>query len=345
MATTSKGILAAAITMLAATAIAGCAVPNLTPQENEASGAEDTPSARLPQSNDKPTDDANGPGTATPPASDPTTPPSNPMPGTKCDLGKPFGVPALVAGLPTNQHFATPRLSSDEKTIFFTTKVGTQSRIARAVRSAVGAAFGTATVLDAQSSTSKDNDPSVSADGTMLFFSSERGGANDKLYVAIAPAAGSPFGAPMMVSGVAATDAAEQHPYYRVAGGGELWFSSTRGGQWEIWSAKKSGTGFTTPVRVEELRNAEATRQPMVSEDGLTIVFASERAGGLGQRDLWMARRTATAMPFGAPEALSTINSAADEFAGWLSTDGCRLYFSSDRLGAKVHNVYVATRP
>lgn len=345
MSTTSKGIQAVGTTALIAWAIAGCAVPNLTVQENEASGAEDTPSARLPQSNDAPADGANAPGTSTPPATDPTTPPSNPVPGTKCDLTKAFGAPVLVAGLPTSQHFATPRLSSDEKTIFFTTKVGTQSRIARAVRTAVGVPFGTATVLDAQSSTSKDNDPSVSADGTMLFFSSERGGAKDKLYVAIAPAAGSPFGAAMMVSGVGATDADEQHPYYRVAGGGELWFSSTRGGQWEIWTAKKSGSSFTTPVRVEELRNAEATRQPMISEDGLSIVFASERVGGLGQRDLWMARRATTSTTFGTPEALSSVNSAADEFAGWLSPDGCRLYFSSDRLGAKVHNVYVAARP
>ena len=345
MSTTSKGILAVAMTALAAAAIAGCAVPNLTPQENEASGAEDSPAARLPPSNDKPADDTSAPGTSTPPASDPTTPPSNPMPGAKCDLTKPFGAPVLVAGLPTHQHFATPRLSSDERTIFFTTKVGTQSRIARAVRAAGATAFGAATVLDAQSSPSKDNDPSVRADGTMLFFSSERGGAKDKLYVAIAPAAGSPFGAPMMVSGVGSTDADEQHPYYRVAGGGELWFSSTRGGQWEIWTAKKSGTAFATPVRVEELRNAEATRQPMISEDGLTIVFASERAGGSGQRDLWMARRATTATPFGSPEALSTVNSASDEFAGWLSPDGCRLYFSSDRLAANTHNVYVASRP
>lgn len=323
--------------------LAGCAVPELPPNDSEGSGAEDTPRASLPPTNDKAKDDR-GEGTQAPPASDPT-PPSNPMPGTKCDLTKPFGAPMLVNGLSTTQHFATPRLSSDERTIFFTTKVGTQSRIARAVRATGSTAFGPATVLDAQSSTSKDNDPSVSADGTMLFFSSERAGANDKLYVAIAPSAGAPFGAATMVTGVSSSSGEEQHPYFRVAGGDELWFSSTRGGQWEIWTAKKSGTGFSTPVRVEELRNAEATRQPMITEDGLTIVFASERAGGAGQRDLWMARRTTTTSPFAAPEVIPSVNSAADEFAGWVSPDGCRLYFSSDRLTPKVHNIYVAARP
>lgn len=344
MVTMSKGWMAAGLAM-ALGALSGCAVPELPPAESEGRGAEDTPSrASLPPASDKTADDRGPTGTTTPPA-DTTTPPTNPMPGAKCDLTKPFGAPMLVNGLSTTQHFATPRLSSDERTIFFTTKVGTQSRIARAVRATGSTAFGPATVLDAQSSTSKDNDPSVSADGTMLFFSSERAGAKDKLYVALAPTAGASFGAPQMVTGVGSADADEQHPYFRVAGGGELWFSSTRGGQWEIWTAKKSGAGFATPVRVEELRNAEATRQPMVSEDGLTIVFASERAGGKGQRDLWTARRASATSAFGTPEVITSVNSAADEFAGWLSPDGCRLYFSSDRVTPKLHNVYVATRP
>lgn len=270
-------------------------------------------------------------------------PSGNPMPGATCDGTKPFGAPMLVAGLPAGVHLSTPRLSSDELTMYFTTHVNGVARIARATRATGSAPFGTPVVLAAQSSQAKDNDPSVSADSTLLFFSSERTGSNDKLFFALASTPGE-FGAPLQV-GVGWSDSHDQHPYYRVAGGGELWFSSTRGGQWELWVAKRTTSGFAAAVRADELRNSEATRQPMITEDGLTIVFASERSGGMGMRDIWMARRTSTTAKFGTPEPLTSINSRANDYTGWLSPDGCRIYFSSDRETTDLHRVYVAARP
>jgi len=59
----------------------------------------------------------------------------------------------------------------------------------------------------------------------------------------------------------------------------------------------------------------------MITEDGRTIVFASERVGGLGRRDLWMAARTYAFEPFGVPRALAEMNSNADDYGGWLSRD------------------------
>lgn len=327
-------------------ALMHCAVPNLPDDEGDNSGSTGSGSpagdAKLP------------PGSADAPASTPTTPgaPATPgMPGTppgkQCDLSKPFQAPSLVAGLAPGQHYATPRLSNDELTVYFTMRdANGKSRIGRAVRSSIATQFGAATVLDAQSSTAKDNDPSVSADGASLWFSSERDGANDKLYMASLVPGTTTFGAAVPVTTISTGASAEdQHPYFRVSGGGELWFSSTRNGEWDIFVAKKNGAGFDAPKRVEELHATAATRQPMVTEDGLGILFASERVGGLGQRDLWTATRASVASSFGAPVALTAVNSAADEFAGFLSNDGCRVYFSSDRAVAKTHAVYVAERP
>lgn len=54
---------------------------------------------------------------------------------------------------------------------------------------------------------------------------------------------------------------------------------------------------------------------PIQSPDGLSLYLASNRPGGLGGLDIWVAHRQSTDAPFGAPENLGEpINSAADDF-------------------------------
>lgn len=330
--------------LLSALVLLHCASPDL-PGAEEADGAGTTESgspagkATLPP---KTSDGASG--ASSPPAAS-TAPgaPSAPAPVASCDFTKPFEAPIALAGFTPGAQVATPRLSHDELTIYFTTHDASgKARLARSVRTSLAAPFSAPIVLDAQSSSAKDNDPSISADGASLWFSSEREGGSDKLFMAPLLAGTTTFGAPTLVP-LAVTSADDQHPYFRVAGG-ELWFSSTRDGQWDIYVATKRGAGFDAPRRVDELHSSAATRQPMVTEDGLTILFSSERTGGAGKRDLWMAHRATVASPFGSAEVLSTVSSAADEFAGWISNDGCRVYFSSDR-SSTVHRAYVAARP
>jgi hypothetical protein len=54
---------------------------------------------------------------------------------------------------------------------------------------------------------------------------------------------------------------------------------------------------------------------PIQSPDGLSLYMASNRPGGLGLLDIWVARRPNRHAPFGAPENLGEpVNSAADDF-------------------------------
>ena len=337
LAKTSLGLLSALVLL-------HCASPDL-PGTEGAEGAGTTESgspagkATLPpKGNDSTTGASSAPAGSTAPGVPPL-----PAPVASCDLTKPFAAPIALDGFTPGAQVATPRLSHDELTIYFTTHDASgKARLARSVRTSLAAPFSAPVVLDAQSSTAKDNDPSISADGASLWFSSERAGGSDRLFMAPLLAGTTTFGAPTLVP-LAVTGADDQHPYFRVAGG-ELWFSSTRDGQWDIYVATKRGASFDAPRRVDELHSSAASRQPMVTEDGLTILFSSERAGGAGKRDLWMAHRATVASPFGSAEVLSTVASAADEFAGWISNDGCRVYFSSDR-SSTVHRAYVAARP
>jgi len=73
---------------------------------------------------------------------------------------------------------------------------------------------------------------------------------------------------------------------------------------------------------------------PSISADRLILVFASERPGGYGGSDLWMATRLTTTEPWGEPVNLGpSVNSSQIEWCTSLSPDGCTLYYASRRSG------------
>jgi Tol biopolymer transport system component len=141
----------------------------------------------------------------------------------------------------------------------------------------------------------------------------------------------------------------EFSPSYVPAGGGTLFFSSNRDGTHKIYAgapyALSSSAG--EPVEVTEL-NAPGfnTVRPNVSEDGLEIVFDSDRPGGLGGPDVWSATRTSVTHAWSAPVNLGpNVNSVAAETRPSLSRDGRRLTFGSTRAdGQGSSDLYVSTR-
>src|SRR5262245_42742447 len=64
-----------------------------------------------------------------------------------------------------------------------------------------------------------------------------------------------------------------------------------------------------------ELNTPSVDGCPIQSPDGLSIYMASNRPGGKGGLDIWVATRSSTSAPFGAPQNLGEpVNSAADDF-------------------------------
>ena len=59
-------------------------------------------------------------------------------------------------------------------------------------------------------------------------------------------------------------------------------------------SPRLSGWNFGGSVPAAGLNDAAANDiQPNVRKDGLEVVFSSNRAGGLGAQDIWIATREA----------------------------------------------------
>ncbi|MGC3971575.1 MAG: DUF1080 domain-containing protein [Pirellulales bacterium] len=77
---------------------------------------------------------------------------------------------------------------------------------------------------------------------------------------------------------------------------------------------------------------------PIVTDDGLTLIFASNRPGGAGGNDLYVSRRASLAAPFGAPQNLGKhVNTSDTEGEQQLLADGKTLLF---RRGNKRYYTY-----
>ena len=72
----------------------------------------------------------------------------------------------------------------------------------------------------------------------------------------------------------------------------------------------------------------------MLSADGLSAFFSSDRSGGRGGPDLWMAIRTQRQQPFVVLLNLAPLNSVESDQDVALSSDGTELFFASSRGGA-----------
>jgi hypothetical protein len=263
-----------------------------------------------------------------------------------CDTTKPFGAAVRVADFEALAHRASPHLSADELTIYFTTtSPANSSELTMAVRPSKSAPFAGETVLP-QSTVNSENDPTVGADDLSLWFFSLRNGSAD-LFFATRTSPMMPFGVATAVPVVNGGTTIEATPYFRTAGS-ELWFVSERADSalLDVYLSKRVDGAFGVPTRVVELSSAGDEFAPQPSEDGLTLILGSDRAGGKGKEDLWISRRASVAVPFDAPTPLTEINSSSGDQPGWLSADGCRIWFSSGRETADDHQqIFFAERP
>jgi len=146
----------------------------------------------------------------------------------------------------------------------------------------------------------------------------------------------------------------EMGPSYVEAGGGaRLYYSSSRtaaqGGlvPGDIFVSRVgAGGAFGPGERVSELSDPLANDiQPNVRKDGQELVFSSNRSGGQGSQDIWVATRENGGDAWSQPLNLGTnINTSAGESRPSLSWDGETLYFGRAPAAGGPGDVYVATR-
>ena len=118
-----------------------------------------------------------------------------------------------------------------------------------------------------------------------------------------------------------------------------------RAQQFSPWSAPVNlnnvvlNDGTVCPAVVNSTSPDRNDTHPAVSKDGLSLYFASTRAGGFGEYDLWVSHRDSLDACWGVPVNLgSPVNTSAREFAPNISPDGHWLFFHSKRQAGSCGN-------
>lgn len=242
-----------------------------------------------------------------------------------CDPTKPFAVPIAIP-LAFRDHDRRPTLTADERLIYLGRGTfGTTKRLFTATR--INGAFGELTPVFA--TFYSDQAPSISADGLTLYFVANVGAscwpmnpACLKLHIAKRAATTMRFEEPIEIApGFADVDLAGSTGSPSLSADGQTLYYDLHG---EIHRRTWSGTEW---IADETLREIGQTHDPAISADGRTLFFARSN----GDHDLiWSAARAVPKGPFGQPRRVDELVPPIPltNIPGWLSPDGCRLYFT-----------------
>lgn len=266
----------------------------------------------------------------------------------RCDPLARFDPPQLLSGMDRAFTPADASLTPDELTLFLTQTSPSGDRdLYMASRDDPSESFDAPVALVSLNSTDNDAAASISADGLTVVFHSRRiVSEGQHLYVATRPSMLEPFGVPALVGGAASpTAGSDDMQAFLTSSGQELWFVSNRGGDLDIYRASKSSTGVSDPVEVTALGSPSSEQHVMLSEDRLTVYFASNRDGfgSRGSFDVYRSHRASVKDGFPPPTIVEELSSSKSDNPRWLSPDNCRMYLHSD-IGGSGFNIYVATR-
>lgn len=251
-----------------------------------------------------------------------------------------FEAPERVTGLAFDGNVFGPSLSTDGRTLYFSAYVDGEQQIYAATREQRGAAFEDVREVPAINSAASDGSPFISADGERLYLFSERLGGLGGRDVWISERAGGssePLSTPELLPGIN-SPASELLPWLSADELSLIFVSNRGGGQGgsDLWVATRADRDdvFGPAANVTGLNSNENEGRAVLSADGLTAFFSSDRAGGRGGPDLWTATREARRQSFSSPRNLAALNSPANDQDVMLSSDGSELFFASSRGGS-----------
>lgn len=98
----------------------------------------------------------------------------------------------------------------------------------------------------------------------------------------------------------------------------------------DLYASKRTPEGWTEPAPLVEINGQHDELGPEPSPDGRSLYFYSDRPGGHGGYDIWVAHRGAQGWQ--APLNLGpAVNSEFNDYGPAVAPDGAVLYFSSNR--------------
>ena len=248
-----------------------------------------------------------------------------------------FQAPRAVANIDMDGPIRAPFITAEGEALYFAsgTEAASDFYIAEADEDG---AFTEPSLFDALSGDGDDTALSFAADHLEVIFASDRG-AGSTLFLGARPALAAPFVDQGELGGVS-TGGDDGFPHLAESDLALYFAGEGPEGTQDLFVARRPALdeGFGEPARLAELSSDADDIGPAVFDDGRVIVFSSTRSG---ESDLYFATRSSVDEPFGAPEALGPLNSAARDTDPFVTRDGCFVYFASDRGGGEL-SLFVA---
>lgn len=128
------------------------------------------------------------------------------------------------------------------------------------------------------------------------------------------------------------------------ADGRHLIFTSCFGmnGNCDLFESRKTGDTWSTPKNLGAMINSPAWEsQPSLSADGRLLYFVSDRRGGLGKGDIYVALQHEPGKWAKAQNMGPIINTINNEYSPYIHVSGRTLFFASDgRPGFGGYDIY-----
>jgi len=204
-------------------------------------------------------------------------------------------------------------------------------------------AFGVPERLQELAADDENANPTLTADGLEIFYTSKRDGGEADVWHATRGSPFEPFGTPERLESVS-SDSYDTSPAIS-SDGLTLWLASKRGGgELDIYASKRdsSDAAWPSPESVAPL-NSDAREIPRPpGAQGLIMPLSSDRDGLYW---IYLARRASTDAEFGAPELVTSL-ADPDRIAvdACLTDDGLTLFFAGGPTEDDAQDLYVSRR-
>ena len=263
---------------------------------------------------------------------------------------------------PINSEFSdqAPVLSKDEKTLFFTSNRSGSEDIWVSTRKNKNSAWRTPVNLGSTINTGGiERLRFITSDGRVMLFMSDREGSEaTDLWATVRKNVNNDLGwsEPVNLGPYINSPSSEFAASYLFPNSGhfaKLFFSSGReGGSSDIYESTITSNGFEPAINVFELNSPSAEMCLWMRDDGLELLFISNRpnlTGDLRFNDLYTATRDSIYDPWSTPIKLGpSINAEGyQDVNPSLSFDGRTLMLASRRpwgIGEGIFDIYMTTR-
>ncbi|MDG2410188.1 MAG: hypothetical protein P8M53_14375 [Pirellulales bacterium] len=201
--------------------------------------------------------------------------------------------------------------------------------------------------------------PEMTSNGLEMFFSSEREGSQDRdLYRArretpdgewtVVENMGPKINSPHLDSGPSITADGKTLVFHseRLFNGEEDGIQTHRDLFYTQRASLDAPFGKVELVPGKEVITGYADTAALITDDGKTMYFSSNRPGGIGSKDIYMATREDPNGPFTAVQNMGpNVNSKWVDSNPAITENGLTLFFHSKRPGFGRSDLYVTCRP